>query len=210
MPDTTPHVYTAIANVQGAIAKIGIAKGRKNAQQGYAFRGIDDVYGALAPLFAQHGLVIIPRVLARTCTERQTQRGGVLFYTCVDVEYTIASAQDGSTVTARICGEAMDSADKSTNKAMSAAYKYLCLQTFCIPTEGDNDADATTHEVAPASPAPAQKLFNLEAALAKIAAAKDADDLKQIGRDVWKSAPERFREHIKAAGDKRRLELATE
>jgi len=23
------------------------------------------------------------------------------------------------------------------------------MQTFCIPTEGDNDADATTHEVAP-------------------------------------------------------------
>lgn len=40
----------------------------------------------------------------------------------------------------------MDTADKSTNKAMSAAYKYLCLQLFCIPTEGDNDADATTLE----------------------------------------------------------------
>jgi hypothetical protein len=24
----------------------------------------------------------------------------------------------------------------------------MCLQTFCIPTEGDNDADATTHELA--------------------------------------------------------------
>jgi hypothetical protein len=46
----------------------------------------------------------------------------------------------------------MDSADKATNKAMSAAYKYACLQTFCIPTEGDNDADATTHQVAPATP----------------------------------------------------------
>lgn len=29
---------------------------------------------------------------------------------------------------------------------MSAAYKYACLQTFCIPTEGDNDADVTTPE----------------------------------------------------------------
>ena len=46
----------------------------------------------------------------------------------------------------------MDSADKATNKAMSAAYKYACLQTFCIPTEGDNDADATTHDIAPRTP----------------------------------------------------------
>jgi len=42
----------------------------------------------------------------------------------------------------------MDSGDKATNKAMSAAYKYMAFQTFAIPTEGDNDADAHTHEVA--------------------------------------------------------------
>ena len=52
-------------------------------------------------------------------------------------------------------GEAMDSADKSTNKAMSAAYKYMCLQVFCIPTEGDNDADGTTPDmIKPQTPAP--------------------------------------------------------
>jgi hypothetical protein len=55
----------------------------------------------------------------------------------------------------------MDSADKATNKAMSAAYKYMAMQTFCIPTEGDNDADASHYEVrreaAPLhTPAPAQ------------------------------------------------------
>lgn len=43
----------------------------------------------------------------------------------------------------------MDSGDKATNKAMSAAYKYAAFQAFCIPTEGDNDADATTHSVKP-------------------------------------------------------------
>ena len=35
--------------------------------------------------------------------------------------------------------------DKATNKAMTAAYKVACFQVFCIPTEGDNDADANTH-----------------------------------------------------------------
>jgi hypothetical protein len=42
----------------------------------------------------------------------------------------------------------MDSGDKATNKAMSAAYKYMAMQLFCIPTEGDNDADSSTHEIA--------------------------------------------------------------
>ena len=45
-------------------------------------------------------------------------------------------------------GEAMDSGDKATNKAMSAAYKYACFKAFSIPTEGDNDADATAHGLA--------------------------------------------------------------
>jgi hypothetical protein len=41
----------------------------------------------------------------------------------------------------------MDSGDKGTNKAMSAAYKYAAFQAFSIPTEADNDADGHTHHV---------------------------------------------------------------
>jgi hypothetical protein len=46
-------------------------------------------------------------------------------------------------------GEAMDSGDKATNKAMSAAYKYACFQAFSIPTESRDDEDHQTHEVKP-------------------------------------------------------------
>lgn len=142
--NAAPQVYTAVANVMAEMAREGIAKGRRNQQQGYQFRGIDDVYNALAPVLAKNKLVITPRVKQRTCEERTTQRGGSLFYVTVEVEYELASAEDGSTLIAQTYGEAMDSADKATNKAMSAAYKYLAMQQFCIPTEGDNDADATT------------------------------------------------------------------
>jgi len=145
----TQTVYQCIAAVAAEIAKTGIAKTGKNQQQGYRFRGIDDVYNVLSPILAKQGLVIIPRCVDRAVTERQTKTGGVLFYVTVEAEFDFISASDGSKHTARTFGEAMDSADKATNKAMSAAYKYAAFQTFCIPTEGDNDADATTHEVAP-------------------------------------------------------------
>lgn len=141
-------VYKAIAAVSGELARDGIGKDRRNSQQGYNFRGIDDVYNALAPLLAKHGLCILPRCQHREQVERTSAKGGALFYTTVDVEFDFIAAEDGSTHTVRVPGEAMDSADKSTNKAMSAAYKYAAMQAFCIPTEGDNDADATTHEVA--------------------------------------------------------------
>jgi hypothetical protein len=142
-------VYNAISRVMADLAAVGISKDQKNAQQGYKFRGIDDAYNALAPIMSKHGLTCLPRVQERDCVERQTKSGGTLFYVTVAVEYDLVSADDGSKHTVRTYGEAMDSADKATNKAMSAAYKYMAFQTFCIPTQGDNDADATTHDVLP-------------------------------------------------------------
>lgn len=144
-------VYKAINAVQSALAKTGIAKDRTNTQgASYKFRGIDDVYNAIAPLLAEHGLCILPRMLTRTCEDRLSKNGGNLFYVTVEAEFDVVSSLDGSKHTIRTFGEAMDSGDKATNKAMSAAYKYAAFQMFAIPTEGDNDADAHTHTVAPA------------------------------------------------------------
>lgn len=142
----TPAVYAAIAAVMGDLSREGITKDRKNQQQGFAFRGIDDVLNTLNPILSRHKLLMLPRVLSRSCEERQTKSGGALFYTTVHAEFDLVAAEDGSKHTVATYGEAMDSGDKSTNKAMSAAYKYAAFQAFCIPTEGDNDADAQTHE----------------------------------------------------------------
>jgi len=143
-------VYKAINNVQADLSVLGITKDRRNMQgSGYNFRGIDDVYNTIAPLLAKHSLCILPRVLSRECVERVSQKGGALFYVTVDAEFDFVSAEDGSKHTVKTFGEAMDSGDKATNKAMSAAYKYACFQAFSIPTESDNDADAHTHTPAP-------------------------------------------------------------
>lgn len=157
MTDAAPKVYAAIAAVMSDVSKEGVGKTRRNQQQGYNFRGIDDVYNALAPSLAKHKLIVLPRVLSRELVERQTAKGGVLFYVTVEVEFDFVSGEDGSRHVAKTYGEAMDSADKATNKAMSAAFKYVAMQTFCIPTEGDNDADAVTHDVAPRQQAAAQQ-----------------------------------------------------
>jgi hypothetical protein len=126
----------------------GISKDKVNSQQGYKFRGIDDVYNALAPVLAKEKLLILPRVLTRNEEERVTAKGGRLAFVTVHMEFDFVSGQDGSKHTVSTFGEAMDSADKATNKAMSAAFKYAAFQAFCIPTEA-HDADATTYEVRP-------------------------------------------------------------
>jgi hypothetical protein len=156
-------VYQAINAVQNELSKIGITKDRLNTQgNGYKFRGIDDVYNTISPLLAEHGLCILPRVISRECVERSSAKGNALFYVTVEVEFDFVSAEDGSKHTVKTFGEAMDSGDKATNKAMSAAYKYAAFQAFAIPTEGDNDTESDTHEVK-SRPAPKNPLDIIEA-----------------------------------------------
>jgi hypothetical protein len=124
------QVYKAINAVQAELSVQGIAKNQRNGQgAGYNFRGIDDVLNALSPLLSKNG--------------------GALFYITVEVEFDFVSSEDGTKHTVKTFGEAMDSGDKATNKAMSAAYKYACFQAFSIPTEAKEDADYQTHEVKP-------------------------------------------------------------
>lgn len=146
---TAPQIYTAIAAVQGELAQSGISKDSENTFDRYKFRGIDAVYNALSPLLAKHGLCVLPRIIERDCQERVSKNGGPMFYVTVTAEFDFVASADGSKHTVRTYGEAMDRGDKATNKAMSAAYKYAAFMAFAIPTEGDNDADASSHEIAP-------------------------------------------------------------
>ena len=61
------------------------------------------------------------------------------------VRYTFY-AEDGTSVSAVVIGEGMDSGDKASNKAMAIAMKYAFFQVFCIPTEEMKDPDAETPE----------------------------------------------------------------
>jgi hypothetical protein len=57
-------------------------------------------------------------------------------------------AEDGSKVTVGpVPAEGLDSGDKATNKALSAALKYALIQTFSIPTEDMAEADFETPEI---------------------------------------------------------------
>lgn len=155
-----PHVFTAINAVQKDISQEGISKDRESTGYGakYSFRGIDDVYNAISPLLAKHGLIIMPEYFDREVIERKSNKGGALFYTTLTGKFTFISMKDGSKYCCTTYGEAMDSGDKGANKAMSIAYKYACFQVFAIPTEGDNDPDGTTHP--PIQPNNQQQNFN--------------------------------------------------
>ena len=137
------EIYGAIIEAMGQIN--AIAKGRKNSTQGFQYRGIDDVMNELHGILAKCGIFIVPTVLDEQRTTGTTSKGGTMFYTRLKIKFTFY-AKDGSSVESIVIGEAMDSGDKASNKALSIGLKYALLQVFCIPTEDDKDPDATTVE----------------------------------------------------------------
>ena len=139
---TAPHVYRAINSITAAMATEGIPKAHMNLQDQYAYRSIDDVLGRLAPLLAKHRLCVLPRILKRESADRLGDNQSVLTGVHVLIAYDLVSSRDGSRHTIKASGEAADSSDKATAKAMSAAFKSAMLQTFCVPVTGGDDADA--------------------------------------------------------------------
>lgn len=124
-----------------ASGKIGaIPKGQKNTEQNYMFRGIDDFLTACNRVFADVGIFIVPEVLEKEQTSGATKNGTAFLHVVLTVKYTIYAA-DGSNIIAVVKGEARDYADKAVNKCMSAAFKYMLMQVFCVATQDIADAD---------------------------------------------------------------------
>lgn len=148
-------IYTAIPAIMDEIGHIG--KDKKNQQQGFMFRGIDQVMNTMKPLLAKYGVFAVPEVIETQRSERTTKSGGNLIYTIHKIKYHFV-ASDGSEVCATVVGEGMDSADKSSNKAMAVAFKYACFQVFCIPTEemAKDDPDAYSPESSVPTPTQAE------------------------------------------------------
>lgn len=146
-----PRIHEAIIGMLADVEHI--KKDQKNTQQGYKFRGIDDVYNAIHPLLAKHGVFLTCEVLSQRTTERETKSGGVLFFVRNRYRYTLHAA-DGSSIATEAVGEAMDSGDKASNKSMSVAFKYSLFQLLCIPTEAVDSDKETFTDVKP-SPKPA-------------------------------------------------------
>lgn len=142
-------IYSAIVATMKDIGAIG--KKDKNDFDKYMFRGIDAVYNALQPAMVKNGIFVAPRLMCIEQSDRLSRKGETMIHTKVEVLYTFF-AEDGSFVEVVVPGEAMDRSDKSANKAMSAAFKYACFQTFCIPTEEMKDADAESPDAGTRAP----------------------------------------------------------
>lgn len=146
-----PNIQQALANVMEDVR--AVAKSDRNQAQGFSFRGIDSVVNAVGPALRNHAVIVMPEVLdydygTVTVGRNGTQMGHVR----LKVAYTFTGPA-GDSLVAIVVGEAMDSGDKATAKAMSVCFRTALLQALTLPTD-DPDPDAHSYErsAAPVKP----------------------------------------------------------
>jgi hypothetical protein len=172
----------ALAEVLRRVQPIEKARRASASAGGYAFRGIDDVYGALHDLFGEVGLVMLPRVIDREREQRPRASGeGVNYVTHLHVEFRFLAA-DGTSETASAWGEGADTGDKSTGKAHSQAVKSALLAVFLIPTEASSDDDPDATNSAPSHPWTPEEQARARVALDAGREAQTLDALAGVGR----------------------------
>lgn len=135
-------IYKKMAAVMSDIGTIG--KDQKNTAQGFSFRGIEDMLNNLYPVLVKHGVFVSTDVLSYDTQLKEVTRSngkpGTDKHSKITMKYTF-HAEDGSSISSTMPAEGLDSGDKSTNKALSAALKYALIQTFMVPTKDVAEAD---------------------------------------------------------------------
>jgi len=133
-----------------------VGKNQKNQAQGFKFRGIDDMLNSIYPALIKHGVFMTPECTSESHEIREVVRGngkaGADKHVTIMMKYHFY-AEDGSSVTVGpVPAEGLDSGDKATNKALSAALKYALIQTFSVPTEDMAEADLDSPEILTSKP----------------------------------------------------------
>jgi hypothetical protein len=149
--ESSPLIYKAVLAVMAKAT--AIEKDRKNENQHYNFRGIDETYNALHGPMVEEGIFSTSTILDSRTETMESQKGGVLLHVWLKMKYTFWAA-DGSKVETEVVGEAMDSGDKASNKAMAVAHKYALLQIFAVPTIDQKDPEVDSPLPAASKPAP--------------------------------------------------------
>lgn len=132
MSDPKPTVVEAMWAAMCSVQSIG--KSDFNDFHRFNFRGIDTVLDHIGPAFRQHGIVTLPELLDLTTEQVKSSKDKPMRLTTVKVKYTFVGPAGDSLPTV-VPGEAWDSEDKGSSKAMSVAYRTALIQVLSIPTK---------------------------------------------------------------------------
>ena len=128
------NIYQRVLAVMAEVDYI--QKGAKTVNGQYRFVGHDLVTAKLHPQFVKHGIACIPSV--KQCKQDGNRTEVILTVKFVNVDNLCDFIESD------FVGYGIDPQDKGPGKAISYAYKYAILKTFCLETGDDPDEDQKT------------------------------------------------------------------
>lgn len=198
------NIYQRILRVMEDVKYI--AKGDKRVNGQYTFVSHDDVVAKLHPALVKHGIVVVPTV--EECTQdgnRTSVKLCVVFRNADLPQDAFAVHHYGYGIDGggfNKDGKPVSVGDKGPGKAVSYAFKYALLKTFCLETGDDPDNDANARY----EPA---KCLEFDAMLSDVADAKEmkrilafveerSQSLNKHPEDIKREAIKRFPEFLEA------------
>ena len=143
LPTAGTSVHACMAKARALLPAIG--KNHKNANQGWKYRGIDDVQNVLGAALSEAGLVLYPEYELINSIPNESGKGFTVF---LRATYEFVSVHDGSICAVTFVGQGTDPGDKAVGKAKAVCFKYMAFQTFQIPVAAgvldDNDSESPT------------------------------------------------------------------
>jgi len=133
-------LFAKVAKVMTEVRKL--KKDGNNTFDKYKYISGDNAFEHIGGIMASVNLVILPSVYEIETKEVQSKSGGIMYFTTVHAQITLADGETGETWTGEWFGEGSDRGDKSINKAMTAMMKYFLLRVFQIGSGEDADADS--------------------------------------------------------------------
>ena len=170
---------TLIDKLAAIQSQLHAPKNQKNTFGGYNYRSCEDILEAVKPLL--DGLVL-------TITDEVTEVGGRIY---VKATARLTDGKDAMTATAFAReAESRKGMDESqiTGSTSSYARKYALNGLFLIDDNKDADSQDNSEQGQKAKPQPAQKPFDLPAALEWVRKAATVEQVKQRGRQAYAKA----------------------
>lgn len=144
VPEDWQMIHTLMARI---LADVGpVLKDQTNTHQNYNFRGIDQVVNKVNAAFKEHRVFLTSKIEHFALRDAMTTANKPTREATLRVVFRF-HAPDGSFVETEVPGEALDTSDKTTPKAMSVALRIALLQMLLLPTtEPTTDHDYLTRD----------------------------------------------------------------
>lgn len=167
------NIYQRMADVMKAVSYVQKEDKKVNGQ--YTFVSHDAVTAKLRPALIDAGIFPVVSVRERSQDGNRTE-------VTLTVRFVNIDKPDDS-IEIESFGYGIDPQDKGPGKAVSYAFKYAMLKTFCLETGDDPEMDSINHKVADGL-----SKAELDSHLDAIKCAHDMQSLKVAYIDAIKAA----------------------